>query len=374
MSQRLLPSLFVCLLTLPVAAQGGQGKPAQEPAGKPAAKGKIDFASQIWPILEERCIECHSTAKAGPDGKLKKPKGGVVLDTKDGITGSKKGKLIVAGKPDTSMLLASITLPADDEDRMPPAKKGDPLPKEKTDLIKAWIEEGAEFGEWTGKPPADAKDGKDGAKDGKGKPAEKPADKAGDKPKPKEPGGDPLVKLAKGLAPLPAATLAAFAPGPFVVASLGDGSPLLDVACAGNTDTLGDDAVAALAPLAQHIARLDLGRSQVTDAACTAIARMPRLVHLDLRQTGVGNQGIAALVANTELRSLNLFGTKAGDYGMAALGKLAHLRHLYVWQTDVSPQAVVRLRESLPQARVVFAAELPEPLAEGAGAARRRAR
>jgi hypothetical protein len=33
----------------------------------------------------------------------------------------------------------------------------------------------------------------------------------------------------------------------------------------------------------------------------------------------------------------------------------------------------VRLREQVPGARVVFAAELPEPMAEGAAGARRRA-
>jgi uncharacterized membrane protein len=143
-----------------------------------AAAKPIDFEKQVWPILEASCVKCHQTAHAGPDGKLKKPKGGVTLDSKDGMLASKKGKLLVAKKPDESKLYESITLAADHEDRMPPPKEGDVLAKEKTELIKKWIEEGAAFGSWTGKK-ADDKDKKNetNAKDGdkpKGAGAEKP--------------------------------------------------------------------------------------------------------------------------------------------------------------------------------------------------------
>ncbi len=158
---------FLVTLLFPLALVA-QDKPPQE-------KAAVDFEKQIWPILEKSCVECHLTAHTGPDGKLKKPKGGVVFETKDGITGSKKGKLVVAKKPDDSLLYTAITLPADHEDRMPPAKKGGPLAKEQTDLIKKWIEEGASFGKWTGK--------KAEAEGGKGKEKEKEKDAGKDKPK-----------------------------------------------------------------------------------------------------------------------------------------------------------------------------------------------
>jgi hypothetical protein len=102
------------------------------------------------------------------------------------------------------------------------------------------------------------------------------------------------------------------------------------------------------------------------------IAKMPRLTTLDLRQSQVGDHGVAALAACHELRSLNLFGTKTGDYAAATLSSLKNLEELYVWQTDVSAAAVVRLREAVPSVRVVLAAELPEPMAETPGNGRRR--
>ncbi len=363
MHVRFLSLSAVLFASLAATAQEGKASP-------------VDFQKQIWPILEKRCIDCHSTAHAGPDGKLKKPKGGVVLDSKDGITTSKKGKLVVAKKSASSLVVESISLPADDEDRMPPAKKGDPLTKEQIALIVKWIDDGADFGSWTGK--AKAKDGdKEQEKDGdKGK--DKTDKGKGGK---KDTGKDTRTSLAdvertlqKGLAPLPAETLTALAGGLFTVRSVGDDSPLLSVTCAGHSDEVDDAALAALQPLLQHIGELDLGRSKVSDEGCKVLAKMPRLVSLDLRQTQVGNHGTAALAGCKELRSLNLFGTKAGDYGLAALSALKQLEDLYVWQTDVSAAAVVRLRESVPGVRVVLAAELPEPMADAPTTGRRRNR
>lgn len=336
------------------------------------AKAKVEFQRQILPIFEKNCLECHATPHTGSDGKMTKPKGGVVLDSKDGITTSKRGRLVVAGKPDSSMLFDSISLPADDDDRMPPPKKGAPLPQEQQDLIKRWIEEGASFGSWTGQkaeePASDKVADKPSAPDkASGKSGEKPADKA----KPKE---SPIARLQKGLTPLAPTVLEALANGPFQVSSLGDDSPLLRVGCAGRTDEVDDKALELLRPIVSHIAELDLSRSGVGDGACALIAMMPRLVQLDLRQTQVGDAGAAKLVACKELRTVNLFGTKIGDYALAALGTLKQLENVYVWQTEASAGAVVRLREQVPGVRVVFAADLPEPMGEGQGqgAGRRR--
>lgn len=151
-------SLTLVAFALPLCAQDKPKK--DEKAGKDA----VSFESQVWPILEKRCVECHATPVAGPDGKMKKPKGGVILDSKDGITNGKKGKLVVAKKSGESKLVESITLAADHEDRMPPAKKGDPLSKDEIELIKKWIDGGADLGKWTGKKAEGGDKPKDGGK------------------------------------------------------------------------------------------------------------------------------------------------------------------------------------------------------------------
>ena len=142
-------SLILLLAVFAPGQEKGKAAPADKGADKkaPAAAAKTDFTKDVLPILEKNCVECHHTNDK--DARYR-PKGGVILDSKEGITTSKKGKLLVAKKPDDSMLYQVVTKAADDKNRMPPAKKSEPLSKDATEILKKWIAEGAEFGTWTG--------------------------------------------------------------------------------------------------------------------------------------------------------------------------------------------------------------------------------
>jgi hypothetical protein len=105
-----------------------------------AARGGVDFTSEILPILEASCIECHGA---------KEDFSNLRLDSRAGIEkGGDLGKVLVPGKPDDSPLYVRVSLPQDDLDFMP--VEGDGLTEEQIALLKTWIEEGADFGEWTG--------------------------------------------------------------------------------------------------------------------------------------------------------------------------------------------------------------------------------
>ncbi|MBI1923135.1 hypothetical protein HYR99_02680, partial [Candidatus Poribacteria bacterium] len=79
------------------------------------AQPEVNFEKQVLPILKNRCLDCHSAPKADASGHIKKPKGGVQLDSVEGIKQSKHGEVIIAGKPDRSLLYEVITLPEDDD-------------------------------------------------------------------------------------------------------------------------------------------------------------------------------------------------------------------------------------------------------------------
>lgn len=111
---------------------------------------KIDFETQILPILQNRCFSCHSAPKADPSGTITKPKGSVQLDSVKGIEESLYGEVIIAGEPEDSLLYQRITLSEGETGIMPPPEAGDPLTKQETDLIRKWIAQGADYGEWTG--------------------------------------------------------------------------------------------------------------------------------------------------------------------------------------------------------------------------------
>jgi formylglycine-generating enzyme required for sulfatase activity len=102
------------------------------PLISPAAE-KIDFALDVKPLLESTCVSCH-----GPE----KPKGDLRLDSRAAaIKGGENGTSLVPGDPRKSSLYTLTILPADDDNIMPP--KGGPLTKEQTEVLRAWIEQGA---------------------------------------------------------------------------------------------------------------------------------------------------------------------------------------------------------------------------------------
>ena len=100
---------------------------------------KVDFSSQIQPILSENCYACH-----GPDEES--VEGGLRLDVAmDAFKGGDSGKAIVPGDPEKSLIIERITH-SDPDDLMPPPDKKDSLKPEQIALIRQWISEGAEWG------------------------------------------------------------------------------------------------------------------------------------------------------------------------------------------------------------------------------------
>src|SRR5436190_4682317 len=102
-----------------------------------AAANRVDFETQIRPVFQRSCVKCHGSEKQ---------KGGLRLDrAKEAFGGIDSGKkAIQAHNPGESELFRRITA-ADPDDRMPP--KGDPLSAVEIQLIRAWIEQGANWPE-----------------------------------------------------------------------------------------------------------------------------------------------------------------------------------------------------------------------------------
>ncbi len=111
------------------------------------AEDAVDFASQIRPLLSKKCFACH-----GPDEHTRE--GGLRLDVREAaLQETDSGELaIVPGKSDESHLLARIT--SDDEYmRMPPEEAGEPLTPEEVELLRRWIDQGADYSpHWAYRP------------------------------------------------------------------------------------------------------------------------------------------------------------------------------------------------------------------------------
>ena len=108
----------------------------------------VDFEKEVWPILEERCVECHQAAYEQA-GRMKNPKAGLRLDGAAHIMmGSDDGPVIKVDHPSKSSLYTRVMLPFDDDEHMPP--KGDPLSRKQKEILRKWIAQGVDFGDWVG--------------------------------------------------------------------------------------------------------------------------------------------------------------------------------------------------------------------------------
>jgi mono/diheme cytochrome c family protein len=99
--------------------------------------GSVDFNREIRSIFSDNCFACH-----GPDEATRKAK--LRLDTKDGAFA--KPGVIVAGKSAESRLFKRI-ISKDANSVMPPVASGHKLTDKQIDLVKRWIDEGAQWNE-----------------------------------------------------------------------------------------------------------------------------------------------------------------------------------------------------------------------------------
>ncbi len=103
-----------------------------KPAPKPFRR--IDFYSDIYPLIGKKCFRCH-----GPS----RQKGGLRLDSAAAIYqgGDSKQPILTPYHPDKSLMYILVGLPSFDKRRMP--QKGTPLTDSQSELIYNWIMQGA---------------------------------------------------------------------------------------------------------------------------------------------------------------------------------------------------------------------------------------
>ena len=94
------------------------------------------FEKKIRPVLADKCYKCHSE-------KTEKVKGGLVLDTREGIRrGGDSGAAVVPGDLKESILIEAIRY-SNKDFAMPPEKEGGKLPDAVIKDFETWVSMGA---------------------------------------------------------------------------------------------------------------------------------------------------------------------------------------------------------------------------------------
>ena len=287
-------------------------------SGPARAADKVDFAKQIQPLLQQNCVKCHGTEKQ--KGKLR-------LDSKEAaMKGGKDGVIIVAGDADKSEMYRRITLPKGNDDVMP--NEGDPLTKEQTDLIRDWINQGADWPETAQAATA------------------------------AEP-SNPLAHLPPDFKPGPneAKTASKFAQLGVDIRPIAMNTHWTEANFRPQGTSVTDTAIAPLKDLSS-LTDLNLAGTKITDSGLATIEKLNYLTRLHLELTTITDAGLAHLKNLTNLDYLNLYGTAVTDAGLENLKGLSNLKHLYLWQTKVTEAGVKNLKAALPSLEISTGAEL----------------
>jgi hypothetical protein len=304
------------------------------------ADDKVDFAKSIQPILESRCIECHSE---------KKTKGDLRLDSK--AEALKAEKVLVPGKADESHLIERVSLPAGHDDIMPP--KGDPLTKEQIEVLKKWVNEGATWPEGlvlTGeesKPAETADKAKSSA----------PATASAKKTKKKAPGQEfANLTPSKDTAKEEEAIKKLAALG-ISVRPIAQNLPWKEATVRPQDTNKTSEAIALLKDI-PSLVDLNIAKLNLKDDDLKNIAELKNLQRLHLENNPISDAGLAHLKGLVNLEYLNLYNTQVGDGSIDHLKGFTNLAALYLWQTKVTDEGSEKLNAALPDTMINRGEEL----------------
>lgn len=264
------------------------------------------YAKTIQPVLDAKCVSCHGAANE---------KGGLRLDSYGGLMhGGKDGAVIVAGKPEASMLLARVTLSPGDSHFMP-AEGRTPLTSNEVSFIRAWIRAGA----------TSTSVNIPGVTVGEEQPEPPP-----------QPVGDysqfmpEILQMQQGIG-------AKLVP---VSAKPSDG---LILRTADISASFGDAQLQQFQKFAPFIVEAELARTAITDASIDTLRTFTHLRALHLERTYVTGSNLEKLSSLKQLTYLNLSGTKVTAQSVAPLRNMPNLRHLYLFDTAAeSEEATAR--------------------------------
>ncbi|MEM9158002.1 MAG: c-type cytochrome domain-containing protein [Verrucomicrobiota bacterium] len=290
----------------------------------------IDFETQIFPIFENKCFNCHSDEKQ---------KGDLRLDSPAWIQrGSENGDVLIPGDPDESTVYYLTTFDPDDPDYMPSKGKG--LTVAEQELLRKWIEEGASYGD-------DAMMGMGGMMDG-GMGGAAPLPRSS-----KYTEDVPLPPASYEVSDAVANLIAGMEKDGIRFDTVNHDAEYLEITYTyseGGSDVFD---YSRLESVAGSVVKLNFGRSPVTDADLEGVSLLANVTYVDLKRTKVTDAGVAYLEGLEKLEYLNLVGTEVTDESLEALEGLKGLKKVYVWGTFVTRQAAESFEKKVPGVEVV---------------------
>ena len=329
----------------------GEGN-GDESNGPKSPEKRLAFKEVVLPILDTKCLYCHSEAE--------KVKSGLKMDTYENLLiggdmqDDDEYRTLVPGDSQKSYMIEVMILPKDDDMHMPPPKKKQ-MEEHEVKLLTWWV---------NNIPASDTLEDK--TLEEMGAPADiieaaamlvspeerKSLEEAAEAAKAKA----EQEKVAKREALQN--SIDALKLDPAFKTSLNyasQDSTDLEFTAVSLRGKLDDATFLKLAPVSTALTSVKLGATSVTEATIAAeLPKMANLRKLDLSQTQIGDAALDAVAQLEGLEWLNLYGTQVSDAGLIKLKGLGNLKKIYLWQSKATQEGAKVLQAELPGLEVVF--------------------
>ena len=311
---------------------------ANDSAQSPAT---VFFATDIKPIFESRCANCHGESRQ---------RGQLRLDRFTAIFAAEQSDWVVQPyNPDASELFRRVTLPAGHEDAMPP--KGERLSNDQIAGIRRWIDEGAHEQPIRATTQPHLQE---------------------DRQEPRTFDNDPVLSgetAVQTRLPRPdvdwasirshdpedtAQALTRLRESGAIAKRVFQGSDAMEVGFNLLGDHVSNDHLALLDGLESTLVWLNLADTSITDDGLVSLSAFSELRRVHLQRTNITNDGIEAIGALPEVHYLNLYGTQIDDAALPMLMEWPKLRDLYLWESGATLEGVRQFRQARPDVNVVY--------------------
>lgn len=298
------------------------------------------YQSEIAPILQKNCYNCHSAAKQ---------KEGLRLDTESFIKkGSKNSIILKEGDPLNSLLYSTLVLPLEDEKHMPPKGKHQLTSKE-IQSIQKWIQHGASF-----KTTIDTIHIKNGVTSISSD-TTKNRNKYSNTIKPLQYTKPSLnqsnILPVKNPDTVSASVLNFFLQQKIILTPINNASNFL-MANFVNAVPFDKNNLLHLKKIEQQLVSLKLSNLPVKDEDIQVISNLQNIQKLNLENTAITNLSLDYLQRLPQLKTLNLYGTNITDEGLNKLTRCKNLLVLYLWRTNITEAGIAKFKKAKPLVKI----------------------
>jgi hypothetical protein len=134
-----------------------------------------------------------------------------------------------------------------------------------------------------------------------------------------------------------------------------------------NTKLISGEDLKLLLSLKRQLVWLNLKATNISDEGMGEISQLTALRKLNLEYTSIGDEALEKIASLAELTDLNLVGTKITDKGLIGLTRLKKLQNIFLYKTNTTASGIANFTSASPLINIDTGGyQLPKIVADSA--------